>query len=401
MARQKFSTIVRKLKPAAPGRRDHHPVPGVDGCYVRVTDRGTRTFTIQARTPHGKQRWAAVPVAIADMDHLTDNELTAVGKEAREGLARIKRGEAAFPPLPAEPDTLRVVAENYIRRHVRKKALRTGDKIERTLERLVYPGLGKRPINDIRRRDISKLMDRIEDENGPVMADRTLEILGSLFAWYEARDDDFISPVRRGMARTKPHERRRERVLSDDEIGALWKHCTGTYGGLIKLLLSTGQRVGKVQRMRWQDIDKDGVWAIPTEAREKTNAEELPLPEQAIEIVEQQTRIVGNEYVFASPRTDHFINGLSKSKKALDQALGITGWTHHDLRRTARSLMARADVPTLHAELVLGHQQRGIVRTYDQHDYCKEKGKALAKLAREIDRIVNPLPVVRLRGGVG
>jgi hypothetical protein len=47
------------------------------------------------------------------------------------------------------------------------------------------------------------------------MADRTLAYLRKAFNWYAARDDQFNVPVVRGMARIKPKERARTRVLSD------------------------------------------------------------------------------------------------------------------------------------------------------------------------------------------
>ena len=63
-------------------------------------------------------------------------------------------------------------------------------------------------------------------------------------------------------------------------------------------------------------------------------------------------------------------------------------WTLHDLRRTARSLMCRAGVPTDHAERCLGHVIGGVRGVYDRHDFRDEKAEAYAKLARLIDRIV-------------
>jgi integrase len=71
---------------------------------------------------------------------------------------------------------------------------------------------------------------------------------------------------------------------------------------------------------------------------------------------------------------------------------GVDGWTLHDLRRTARSLMARAGVPTDHAERVLGHARGVIEETYNVHDYRDEMGNALAKLARLIEQIVRGKP---------
>ena len=65
-------------------------------------------------------------------------------------------------------------------------------------------------------------------------------------------------------------------------------------------------------------------------------------------------------------------------------------WTLHDLRRTARSLMSRAGVPSDHAERCLGHVLPGIRGTYDRHEYLNEKRYAFEALAALIERIVNP-----------
>ena len=61
--------------------------------------------------------------------------------------------------------------------------------------------------------------------------------------------------------------------------------------------------------------------------------------------------------------------------------------------------MAAAGVNTLHAELVMGHKQRGVIAIYDRHGYIDEKGEALARLAQRVVDIVTPPPsnVTRLR----
>ncbi|NIV31347.1 MAG: hypothetical protein GWN58_18175, partial [Anaerolineae bacterium] len=135
------------------------------------------------------------------------------------------------PPPPAGPDSLETIADNFMRRYVRGRVLASADEIERQLRTYVYPRLGRTPINEIKRSDIANLLDEIEDGKvkgqngkslgGPVMADRVLATLRKLFNWHSTRDDDFVSPVAMGMARTIPSERRRERVMSDQEIRAM------------------------------------------------------------------------------------------------------------------------------------------------------------------------------------
>ena len=74
-------------------------------------------------------------------------------------------------------------------------------------------------------------------------------------------------------------------------------------------------------------------------------------------------------------------------------------WRLHDLRRTARTLMSRAGVPSDHAERVLGHALPQIRGVYDKYGYLPEKREALEKLAALLDSIINPPPanVVALR----
>jgi integrase len=81
---------------------------------------------------------------------------------------------------------------------------------------------------------------------------------------------------------------------------------------------------------------------------------------------------------------------------------GVRGWSLHDLRRTARSLMSRAKVPSDIAERVLGHARRGVEGIYDRHAYLDEKADALRRLAAVIEAIVRPPTgnVVPLREGV-
>jgi integrase len=181
-------------------------------------------------------------------------------------------------------------------------------------------------------------------------------------------------------------------VLSDDEIRALWKIAPGfgSFGALCQVLLLTGQRLAKVAAMRHEDV-VDGVWVIATEKGEKGNAEVLPLPPMLRRIIAAQPKIVDRPFVFACAgyRISHK-RALDKRLKAeLERnGLALKPWVVHDLRRTARSLMARAKVLRDHAERVLGHAMPGVAGIYDQYSYQTEKGKALAKLANLVAKIV-------------
>ena len=206
------------------------------------------------------------------------------------------------------------------------------------------------------------------------------------------------------MGRVDPEAKKRDRVLKDDEIRAVWPvaEADGTFGAIIRFALLTAQRKDKVASLRWQDVTVDGIWDIPTEHREKGNAGALVLPDAALAVIRGQERIDGNLYVFAG-RGGGYFKGFSPRKRAFDKKVGgLPRWTIHDLRRTARSLMARAGVRPEVAEKVMGHTTKVVEGVYDRHSYRDEKADALRRLAGLLDTILNPPGenVVPLRGSV-
>jgi integrase len=214
-------------------------------------------------------------------------------------------------------------------------------------------------------------------------------VLRSIMNWHATRTDDYVPPIIRGMGRDNPDARKRARILNDDEIRALWAAAdtSGQFGAFVKLALLTAQRRGKIATMRWEDVAVDGTWDIPTEAREKGAGGTLVLPEVAIEVIRSQPRIVSNPYVFAGRGDGHF-NGYTTRKRSIDKKARIEPWVIHDLRRTSRSLMARAGVRSEIAERIMGHVLPGVEGVYDRHPYHDEKAAALAKLAGLIERIL-------------
>jgi integrase len=369
------------------GKRYVMADPEQRGLYLRVPPSGPITFSVAERNPYGTKVWAKIGTT-ADMDIATARE------RSRVTVRRIKDGLPAFEAPPKQPDTYKDVVEQFLELHVNKEGLRSRNEIERLLDRQVLPFWGKLNFVDIKRRDITALLDSIVRESGPWSADHTLAIIRKVSAWYATRDGDYVSPFVRGMKRTPSEARSRDRTLTEPELRKVWvaAEANGTFGALIHILLLTAQRRDKVVNMKRTDVDVNGLWTIPTEVREKGNGGILKLPPVALAIIQAQPRVGNNPYVFAATRGDGPLSGYNKRKAAFDEACGVTDWTLHDLRRTARSLMSAVGVSNEHAERVLGHKLAGVRAVYDRHEYLDEKSAALRKLAAEIKRIVTAAP---------
>lgn len=395
------------IKPAASGSRYELADTHVGGLRVRVGDgvnesgkAASISFVLLARFPpaiHPTRRtlgtYPRMSLANARKLAIEWKQTIATGADPTISENAAIRSIEAVGGVSEDRSFGSVVAW-FLERHVYKQGLRTAKEIESNLRRNAVSHWKDRSIDQVTRRDIAKRLDAVEDSTGSVAADKLLAHLSKLFNWYAARDDEFVSPIVKGMGRSNPRSRARKRILDDDELRAVWAVAEGqgAFGALVQLLLLTGQRRAKVAGMRWDDIDSKGIWSIPTEAREKCNAGSLRLPSQALAIVHSQPKIRRVPLVL-SGRGAKPLSGFSKLKPLLDTAVDeklgrkVPKWTLHDLRRTAKSLMARAGVRPDISERVLGHSIAGVEGIYDRHRYDEEKAQALRQLAGLVDHI--------------
>src|SRR5664279_3721512 len=169
---------VKRLQPT-PGKQIDYFDQGMPGLVLRVSYGDTKTWRALFYVNHKPKTHKLGRYPVLNL------------KEAREAARKfLADPQAALNRSQA--GSFKDVAEDFMKRHVEANKLRSKGNIDRCLKRCVYPEWKDRAFTDIKRGDVSKLLDDIEDNSGPRMADVVLAIIRKMTNWYAARVDDYV-----------------------------------------------------------------------------------------------------------------------------------------------------------------------------------------------------------------
>jgi integrase len=276
----------------------------------------------------------------------------------------------------------------------------------------IAPRLGKRQLEDTSRADWTSLVaDKRKQSQSS--AGNLYRIASAFLGFAEAH-----GWVDRPPAATQGRERpgtacEAARTGADDqELRSVWfgaDSLPAKARAFVRLLAMSAARRTEVADIATGEIDlKAGLWSVPSQRAKNRRAITLPLHPLLLAelraVWPAHGDRVGPGWKLLGSISGSGLRGYSKFKLRLDAASGVSDWGWHDLRRSARTGMARLGVPDQHAEAALNHisNRSALVRTYDRHGYTEEVIAALsrwqnhvASLIAEPSDVVVPLRQVR------
>ena len=402
----------------------HLTVPGAPGLRLVATDT-RKTWTYRYKSPaDGRMRqirlghWPAMglPAALAAWERAKQS------RDSGADLAAEKRQKRAAATSAARVAgyTVRDACSDFLAGYGGTVTPKTYAEADRLLTRELG-AIEARPAASITRADAFDLLNAMRDR--PVVAGALRTLLGAV--WERAHDSGRLAPdvpnwwrqILRGKLRSKgkivggEHQGVEKRALSEAELRLLlpwFPNFSRDVEDALTLQLWTGCRGAEVVAMRAEEVteEPDGWWwTIPRE-RLKMRRNPLladlrvPLVGRALSTVKRRLTVHPTGFVFPSRGASGHIEqkalgvaiwthmpACKLRKDWIRPRLPVEGWAAHDLRRTARTMLAALGCPAEVAEAILGHVLPGVQGVYDRHGYDAERRVWLTRLAERLEAL--------------
>lgn len=305
IAKQLSDRAVAAIK--AEGR---HPVGGVPGLHIRVTDTGHRGWVLRVKVGDARRDMGlgAYPeVTLAD-----------AREKAREVHSSLRRGEVPATPTKQRQEaiatsthkTFKQCAEAFMRDKAGEwKNPKHRQQWENTLAQYAFPHMGGMAVGDIDLPHVLACLEpiwRVKNET----ASRVRGRIESVLDWatvrkYRTGDNparwkghlDKVLPAPTKVQKTEHH-----RAVPVDGMPAFMTDLRSRQGiaaRALEFVVLTAARSGEVRGATWAEVDLDGaVWAIPAARMKAGKEHRVPLSQAALELLKAAPRMEGSELLF-------------------------------------------------------------------------------------------------------
>jgi integrase len=299
-------------------------LPGF-GC--KVTPKGSKIFIYQYRL--GGRGSPARRFTIGKHGALTADQAK---REAEMLALKVAQGS---DPQRVKAETARVAVDLAFKPYVEKFAAEclraewpaTHRYVHALLLKYAVPVLGKKPLNDITRKDINAVLAPVKTK--AATAANLFGVIRRLLRWAVEQEDLERSPIE-GVKGPKPPPSR-DRVLDDAELLLVWKASDALgypFGPLIRLLILTGARREEIAALEWAEIDRETcVWVLPPSRSKNGVAARQPLSSLAVAELDILAERHGTAaswpklgLVFSTTGNTS-VSGYSRAKNRLDKAI--------------------------------------------------------------------------------
>ncbi|BCA94347.1 integrase [Legionella antarctica] len=374
-----------------------------NGFYIRVTPQGKKAWLYRyyyAEKDHSITLgyYPAMSLGQARAAYQTLFDLWQSSVDPKAHLAKLDE---------AKTNTVKKLVlgwyENYI-----EKERKQPQQIKQLIDADIIPLLGDIELAKLSPALVTTALDKIVKRGARVHANKVLSALKQAFNY----------GVRRGALKENPAillqgrdiggiEKPRDRYLTTGEIKILLLFLDSDNSRMslqtklaIKIILHTGIRSGELRLATWSEIDyQNSLWTIPKEHTKQDEIMRIHLTEPVKTMFRELQYGCKSDFVL-SAKEDVPISpkALSRAINRIQERVGITHWTAHDLRRSFCTQLGE----TLHIDPVviekcLGHKMPKIMATYNRNEMLVQRKEALIKWSHYLENLLQdnvvPIPI--------
>lgn len=332
-------------------RRTDYWSEQLPGFVLETRSSGAATYYLRYQDAHGKQRAFKIG-GRADVSY----------ENAKKTAQRL-RSEVVLGGDPSVAKADKKAIPTYAElaaQHLdhAKGVMKSYDSLETIMRLHVLPRWGQCRLTEITNQGVSRwLADKTEEGLALATVEKIRVMFGRSFElgrrWGVAGCSD--NPTR-GIQRPN-FDNKRERFLSSDEAARLLKAAGESLNPqlrpIVALLLLTGARLSELLHAEWRHIDLvRRSWHIPVA---KTKPRFVPLPQAAIDIIEQLPRFDNCPWLIPNPETKQPFVSIKHGWQRARRVAGLPGLRCHDLRHSFASGLVQAGIDLYAIGKVLGH----------------------------------------------
>jgi integrase len=368
-----------------------------NGLYIRVKSDGNKSWQLRYKKPNGKWSW----LGLGGYPGISGQLARKKAKELLDDVSRgenpiITKQERKLQELEQNNATFEILAREWLETKVNTWVHDTMTRNKGALEKHIFPIFGKRLYTSIKPIEWMNHLKGIQQKQGIYeQVSRVRAMCRDIYDYAKVTGRIDYNPLEGIQKYLQQGKKENMAHVSEQELPALIR-AINNYPTMdvrmgLQLLAMLFCRPTELRGAKWDEFDlEQGLWNIPEERMKKRREHVVPLPKQAIAILnELKTYETNSEYLFPS-RSD---KSKPKSDTVFIMALRRMGYegrqTPHGFRHIASTLLNNRGFDERHIESALAHVKDGVTGVYNKAQYLDDRANMMQWYANYLEEITD------------
>ncbi|AGH34747.1 tyrosine-type recombinase/integrase [Acinetobacter baumannii] len=368
-----------------------------NGLYIRVKSDGNKSWQLRYKKPNGKWSW----LGLGGYPEISGQLARKKAKELLDDVSRgenpiISKQERKQQELEQNNATFELLAREWLDTKLNSWVADTMTRNKGALEKHIFPIFGNRLYTTIKPIEWMNLLKGIQQEKGIYeQVNRMRAMCRDIYDFAKVTGRIDYNPLEGIQKYLEQGKKANMAHVDEKELPALLR-AINNYPTMdvrmgLQLLAMLFCRPSELRGAKWDEFDfENAVWNIPEERMKKRREHVVPLPTQAIAILQElKSYDTNSDFLFPS-RSD---KSKPKSDTVFIMALRRMGYegrqTPHGFRHIASTLLNNRGFDERHIESALAHVKDGVAGVYNKAQYLQDRANMMQWYANHLEEIAD------------